>query len=58
VDVTIPLSFVQRRMWLLHQLERRAAAYPITAAFRLAGSLDQAALAATITPARSTSCCR
>jgi nonribosomal peptide synthetase DhbF len=44
----IPLSFAQRRMWLLHQLERGAATYNITAAFRLTGSLDQAALAAAI----------
>ncbi|MFD9004254.1 amino acid adenylation domain-containing protein [Streptomyces sp. NPDC059582] len=44
----IPLSFAQRRMWLLHQLERGAATYNISAAFRLTGSLDQAALTAAI----------
>ncbi|OIK05271.1 non-ribosomal peptide synthetase [Streptomyces monashensis] len=44
----IPLSFAQRRMWLLHQLERGAATYNISAAFRLTGSLDQSALVAAI----------
>ncbi|KOG32631.1 non-ribosomal peptide synthetase [Streptomyces resistomycificus] len=44
----IPLSFAQRRMWLLHQLERGAATYNISAAFRLTGALDEAALAAAV----------
>ncbi|RNL78042.1 condensation domain-containing protein, partial [Halostreptopolyspora alba] len=44
----IPLSFAQRRMWLLHQLERESEAYNISAAFRLTGALDQAALVAAI----------
>ncbi|MFF1493628.1 amino acid adenylation domain-containing protein [Streptomyces sp. NPDC058304] len=44
----IPLSFAQRRMWLLHQLERGAATYNISAAFRLTGALDQDALVAAI----------
>ncbi|MFJ9343606.1 amino acid adenylation domain-containing protein [Streptomyces sp. NPDC101733] len=44
----IPLSFAQRRMWLLHQLEGGAATYNISAAFRLTGALDQDALAAAV----------
>ncbi|PWI09286.1 non-ribosomal peptide synthetase [Streptomyces sp. NWU339] len=44
----IPLSFAQRRMWLLHKLERGAATYNISAAFRLTGTLDQDALIAAI----------
>ncbi|MYW04850.1 amino acid adenylation domain-containing protein, partial [Streptomyces sp. SID3343] len=44
----IPLSFTQRRMWLLHQLEGAAETYNMSAAFRLAGSLDQDALVAAI----------
>ncbi|MDL5205459.1 amino acid adenylation domain-containing protein [Streptomyces sp. ALI-76-A] len=43
-----PLSFAQRRMWLLHKLERGAATYNISAAFRLTGTLDQDALVAAI----------
>ncbi|MGV4982299.1 non-ribosomal peptide synthetase [Streptomyces sp. NRAIS4] len=44
----IPLSFAQRRMWLLHQLEQGAATYNISAAFRLTGALDQDALGAAV----------
>ncbi|MGW2569637.1 non-ribosomal peptide synthetase [Streptomyces sp. NPDC001537] len=44
----IPLSFAQRRMWLLHQLEQGAATYNISAAFRLTGALDQHALGAAV----------
>ncbi|MFI9764405.1 amino acid adenylation domain-containing protein [Streptomyces sp. NPDC051963] len=44
----IPLSFAQRRMWLLHKLEQGAATYNISAAFRLTGTLDQDALVAAI----------
>ncbi|MFD6414662.1 condensation domain-containing protein, partial [Nocardia asteroides] len=40
----IPLSFAQRRMWLLHRLERGAATYNISAGFRLTGTLDRDAL--------------
>src|SRR5207302_11162694 len=44
----IPLSFAQRRMWLLHQLEGAAETYNMSAAFRLTGSLDKDALVAAI----------
>ncbi|MGW1751705.1 non-ribosomal peptide synthetase [Streptomyces sp. NPDC002092] len=44
----IPLSFAQRRMWLLHQLEQGAATYNISAAFRLTGALDEHALGAAV----------
>ena len=44
----IPLSFAQRRMWLTHQMEGRAETYNISPAFRLTGTLDQAALTAAI----------
>ncbi|MCX5136366.1 condensation domain-containing protein, partial [Streptomyces sp. NBC_00340] len=44
----IPLSYAQRRMWLLHQLEGGAATYNISAAFRLTGPLDQDALTAAL----------
>src|SRR5207302_5723817 len=44
----IPLSFAQRRMWLLHQLQGAAESYNMSAAFRLTGSLDKDALVAAI----------
>ncbi|MBP2048337.1 NRPS condensation-like uncharacterized protein [Streptomyces griseochromogenes] len=44
----IPLSFAQRRMWILHQMEGGAETWNMPAAFRLTGSLDQAALTAAI----------
>lgn len=44
----IPLSYTQRRMWLLHQLEEAAETYNMAAAFRLAGALDRDALAAAL----------
>jgi amino acid adenylation domain-containing protein len=39
-----PLSFAQRRLWLLHQLEPGLTAYHIPAGLRLRGRLDQGAL--------------
>ncbi|MGA4844178.1 amino acid adenylation domain-containing protein [Streptomyces sp. G45] len=44
----IPLSFAQRRMWLLHQLEGGSENWNTPMAFRLRGSLDPAALTAAI----------
>ncbi|MET8228344.1 amino acid adenylation domain-containing protein [Streptomyces sp. NPDC005301] len=43
-----PLSFAQRRMWILHQLDRGTATYTISPTFRLTGTLDEAALGAAI----------
>ncbi|MGW3912507.1 amino acid adenylation domain-containing protein [Streptomyces sp. NPDC005070] len=47
-NAAMPLSFAQRRMWILHQLDRGAATYTISPTFRLTGPLDEAALAAAI----------
>lgn len=44
----IPLSFAQRRMWVLHQMEGGSENWNMPAAFRLTGSLDRAALTAAI----------
>jgi amino acid adenylation domain-containing protein len=38
-----PLSFAQRRLWVLHQLDEELIAYHIPAALRLRGRLDGAA---------------
>ncbi|MFE3698864.1 amino acid adenylation domain-containing protein, partial [Nocardia tengchongensis] len=40
----IPLSPAQQRMWVLNRLDPNSAAYNITAALRLTGALDVAAL--------------
>ena len=39
-----PASFSQERLWFLHRLEPETAAYNIVEAFRLEGSVDEAAL--------------
>ena len=39
-----PLSFAQRRMWILHQLDPTSAAFNISMAMRLTGRLDFTAL--------------
>ncbi|MBB4222732.1 non-ribosomal peptide synthetase [Variovorax guangxiensis] len=40
----IPLSFAQRRLWLMNQLENANPAYNMPLALRLSGTLDRAAL--------------
>ncbi|MFI6084307.1 amino acid adenylation domain-containing protein [Streptomyces sp. NPDC051217] len=44
----IPLSFAQRRMWLLHQMEDGSENGNMPAAFRLTGPLDRGALTAAV----------
>jgi amino acid adenylation domain-containing protein len=43
-DGLLPLSFAQERLWFLHRLDTRTLAYNESAAFRIAGPLDAAAL--------------
>jgi pristinamycin I synthase-3/4 len=44
----LPLSFAQQRLWFLDQLAPGSAAYNMPGAFRIAGPLDFAALAASL----------
>ncbi len=41
---TLPLSFAQRRLWFLHQLDPGSLAYVVPSAFRLSGKLSLPAL--------------
>ncbi|MFF1950963.1 non-ribosomal peptide synthase/polyketide synthase, partial [Kitasatospora herbaricolor] len=44
----VPLSFAQRRLWFLHQLDGAGANYHISLAWRLSGELDRPALEAAV----------
>jgi amino acid adenylation domain-containing protein len=43
-DAELPLSFAQERLWFIDQLEPNSAAYNVSTAFRLTGSLNVQAL--------------
>lgn len=43
-DQPLPLSFAQRRLWFLHQLDPQSTAYNVSGAVRLRGRLDPDAL--------------
>ncbi|MCZ6910625.1 MAG: condensation domain-containing protein, partial [Rickettsia endosymbiont of Ixodes persulcatus] len=45
----LPLSFAQQRLWFLHQLDPRDAAYNIPVAVRLNGQVDRVALEQALT---------
>jgi amino acid adenylation domain-containing protein len=44
LPLSFPLSFAQRRLWFLHQLDPEGAAYHVPGALHLTGRLDDAAL--------------
>jgi amino acid adenylation domain-containing protein/non-ribosomal peptide synthase protein (TIGR01720 family) len=47
-EASLPLSFAQQRLWILHQFDPETAAFNIPVAVRLSGQLDANALAQTL----------